>query len=328
MIFSTHRSRFFKRVAAAACGLLFASALAAQTPQYFPLEVGNTWLYKATTIIGTQPLQLSTTYQSMRVSGTERIGDQEYFDVSYFGRDVLLREDAATRNVFVYDRGTGAESTWVPLGLPVGTSFSSTIDPCSPHGQIVSRTGAIGVPLGAFTDEVQVMFQNSCNDAGITTQYYAPNVGLIRQDQSSFAGPVFYRLIYYRVGDRTAAVPEVSFTTAVDSPAYVPGNLLAARLTLRNSGTDAVNLHFPSGQSFDLKILNDNGEAVYTWSSDKSFVMAARDVTLQPGELTYGVTVPLEGMPAGHYVLQAYLTTNPISYSGQVPFDVLAVPGK
>jgi hypothetical protein len=305
-----------------------ASALAAQTPDYFPLEVGNTWLYKATTIVGTQPLRLSTTYPTTRVVGTERIGDREYFAVSYFGRDVLLRKDAPTGNVLVYDRAAGAESTWVPLSLPVNATFSSSLDPCSPQGQIVSRTDTIGVPLGAFTDEIQVRFQNSCRDAGVTTQYYAPNVGLIRQDQSSLAGPVMYRLIYYRVGERTGAVPEVSFTAAVDSPVYAPGNLLGARLTLRNTGSDGVSLHFTSGQSFDLKILNNKGESVYTWSSDKSFVMMVRDELLQPGELTYGVTVPLDGIPAGRYIMQAYLTTDPILYSAQVAFDVLALPGK
>jgi hypothetical protein len=328
MIFSTHKPFIFKRMATAACGFLLASVLSAQTPEYFPLEAGNTWLYKAITIVGTEPLQLSTTYQTMRVTGTETIGDRQYFDVSYFGRNVLLREDAPTGNVFVYDRDAGTESPWVSLGLPVGTSFSSSVDPCSSQGQIVSRTDEVAVPLGVFTDEVQVKFQNNCGDTGVTTQYYAPNVGLIRQDQSSFAGAVLYRLIYYRVGDRTGAVPEVSFTASVDSPAYVPGNLLGARLTLRNSGTDQVNLHFASSQSFELKILDDKGAAVYAWSSDKSFAMVARDEILGPGELTYGVTVPLTGVPAGHYVLQLYLTTDPIVYSAQVAFDVLAPSGK
>jgi hypothetical protein len=322
----TNKLSFFKRTAGVvAFGFLLASALSAQTPHYFPLEVGNTWLYKSLTF-GTQPFQLNTTYQTMRVTGTERIGDRQYFRVSYFGRDVLLREDAPAGNVFVYDRSTGAESPWVSLGLPVDGTFSSSLDPCSPQGQIVSRTAEVAVPLGSFTDEIQVKFQNTCADAGVTTQYYAPNVGLIRQDQSSLAGPVVYRLVYYRVGDRTAAVPQVSFTVAVDSPAYVPGNLLNAQLTLRNTGTDGLSLHFPSGQSFDLKILNDKGDAVFTWSSDKSFIMAARDEVLAPGELTYGVTVPIDHMPAGRYVMQAFLTTDPIVYSGQVAFEILAVP--
>lgn len=324
----TYKLAFWKRLSVACGFLLLASAMTAQTPDYFPLEEGNTWLYKAVTIIGTEPLRLSTTYQTMRVTGTEMIGNQRYYNVSYFGRDVLLRKESSTGNVFVYDRAAGADSVWVPLGLPVDASFSSSIDPCSPKGQIMSRTDSIGVPLGAFTDEIQIKFQNSCNDAGITTQYYAPNVGLIRQDQSSFAGPVFYRLIYYRVGERTGSVPEVSFTVAVDSPVYIQGNLLGARLSLRNSGSDGVALHFPSGQSFDLKILDSNGKSVFSWSADKSFAMIARDEELKPGELTYGVTVPVEGMVPGRYLLQAYITSDPIVYSGQVAFEVLAVSGK
>jgi hypothetical protein len=305
------------------CGFLLASALSAQTRNYFPLEEGNTWLYKSVTIGNPQ---LNTTYQSVRVTGRERINDREYFQVSYFGRNVLLREDESTGNVFVYDRSTGTESLWVALGLPVDGTFSSSLDPCSPQGQIVSRTAEVAVPLGSFTDEVQINFQNSCADAGVTAQYYAPNVGLIRQDQSSFAGPVVYRLVYYRVGDRTAAVPQVSFTVAVDSPVYVPGNLLNAQLTLRNSGTDGLTLHFPSGQSFDLKILNAEGEAVFVWSADKSFIAMIRDEILAPGELTYGVTVPTDGMPAGRYVMQAFLTTDPIVYSGQLGFEIVAPP--
>jgi hypothetical protein len=314
------------RMAGLACGFFAASALAAQTPDYFPLEAGNTWLYRAITIRGSEPLQ--TTFQAVRVTGTERIGDRQYFSVSYFGRDVLLREDAGTGDVFVYDREAGSESPWVPLGLPVDATFSSSLDPCSPKGQIVSRSETVAVPLGSFTNEIQVKFQPSCADAGVTMQYYAPGVGLLRQDQTSFAGPVVYRLIYYRVGERTAAVPEVSFTVAADSPAYVAGNLLGARLTLRNSGTDGVTLHFPSGQSFDLRILNGKGESVYTWSADKTFLMAARDETLVPGELTYAASIPLTGLPAGRYVLQASLTTNPIEYIGQVAFDIVAVPDR
>ena len=91
MTFPTHRIFFVTRMATAACGILIGIGARGPDPEYFPLEVGNTWLYKATTIVGTQPLQLSTTYQTMRVTGMERIGDQYYFDVSYFGRDVLLQ---------------------------------------------------------------------------------------------------------------------------------------------------------------------------------------------------------------------------------------------
>src|SRR5579885_3160882 len=106
MIFSTPRILLLQRMAGVACGFLMASVLAAQVPgqpDYFPLQVGNTWLYKAITTFSTQPLRLNTTYQTVRVTGTETVGNQQYFDVSYFGRDLLLREDT-TGNVIVYNR--------------------------------------------------------------------------------------------------------------------------------------------------------------------------------------------------------------------------------
>jgi hypothetical protein len=303
------------------CVFLLAPALPAQTANYFPLETGNTWLYKAAARGGVQ-------YQTVRVTGTEKLGDRQYFDVSYFGRDVLLREDGLTGDVFVYDRVAGAESPWVRLSLPVDGTFASALDQCSTRGQIVARDAAESVDAGDFTNDIQVKFQGSCADAGVTTQSYAPNVGLIRQKQESFAGPVDYRLVYYRVGSQTASAAEVSFTVALDAPSYFTATTLGARLTLRNSAPDAIRLHFPSSQSFDLKILNDKGQTVYTWSADKLFAMQIRDEKLGPGELTYGATVPLDGLAAGHYVLQAYLTTDPIAWSGQVTFDIVARAGK
>jgi hypothetical protein len=305
------------------CGLVLSSVLAAQAADYFPLETGNTWLFKAITILSTQPFQLDTSYQTVRVIGTERINDREYFQVSHFGRTVLLRKDGRTGNILVYDSSSGVESPWVALGLPVGSTFPSDLDPCFPQGRIGSRTAEIGVPLGSFTDGVRVDFQDRCTTGGVRTQYYAPNVGLIRYEESTPTVPLIYSLVYYRVGDRTASVPQVSFTVAVDSPVYIPGNLLNAQLTLRHGGSNQLALRFPSSQSFDLKVLDDKGQIVLTWSSDKSFLMVAREETLVPGELTYGATIPTDSLPAGKYVLQAFLTTDPILYSGEVGFEIV-----
>jgi len=315
-------------MAGMACGFLLASTLSAQTSDYFPLEVGNTWLYKSVSIVNNSVGVLNITYQTVRVTGKEKIGDRQYFDVSYFGRDVLLREEGTTGNVFVYNRETSAESPWVQLSLPVGGTFSSGLDQCSTQGLIASRDGVVAVGTEDLTDVVQVDFHGPCADAGVTRQYYAPNVGLIREEQTTFAGPLVYRLIYYRTGVRTDATPEVSFTVALDGAQYFSGTLLGARLTLRNTKADVVNLHFPSSQAFDLKILNDKGEAVFVWSSSRSFAQVARDEQLGPGELTYGASVLLDGFPAGHYLLQTYLTTNPIEYFAQVPFDVVALPNQ
>ena len=54
----------------------------------------------------------------------------------------------------------------------------------------------------------------------------------------------------------------------------------------------------------------------------------SHDEKLGPGELTYGTTIPLDGLAPGRYTMQAFLTTDPILYSGQVAFDVVALPGR
>src|SRR3954465_13372550 len=102
-----------------AAGLLLASALSAQTPTYFPLEVGNTWLYRSVRISSSQGGRLEFTDQSVRVRATEKLGGKDYFDVSYFGRDVALRVEPSTGDVFVYDQAAGVEKPWVALSLPV-----------------------------------------------------------------------------------------------------------------------------------------------------------------------------------------------------------------
>ena len=58
----------------------------------------------------------------------------------------------------------------------------------------MTRDGMVDVPAGDFPI-VQIKFHGDCADAGVTTQYYTPNVGLIRSEETTIAGPVVYRLI-------------------------------------------------------------------------------------------------------------------------------------
>jgi hypothetical protein len=310
--------------------LLFGLALpaAAQNPSFFPLETGNTWLFRGVTINPDKPGGLELIYKSIRVLKKEKIGEREYFNVSYFGRDVALRADASG-DVLYYDREAGVEAPWASFSLPVGGTFSTAINPCPGEAQITSRDSNVAVPVGDFTDEIEVTFQASaCADVGSTKQYYAPNVGLVRDEQTTLAGRIAYLLIYYRAG-RASDGPwgEISFTMGLGSPWYFTDGLLGARLALRNLGEDPVRLQFPSGQSFELKIYNAAGEAVYTWSAGEKFTAEAREEVVGRGEIAFGVSAPLLGLPPGRYVAEGYLTTEPVTYLGRTPFEII-VPGK
>ena len=151
----------------------------------------------------------------------------------------------------------------------------------------------------------------------------ASDVGLLSQEETSIAGPRRWDLVYYRAGARSAARPELSFTMALDAARYQFGSNLSARLTLRSTAADPLDLFFPSGQSYDFKIFDENGKIVYTWSANKAFTLIIRNERFGPGERTYGLIAPLGDLPPGRYKAQGYLTTSPIVFTAEAAFEIV-----
>src|SRR4051812_42990236 len=104
--------------------MLLAAGVTAQAadPDYFPLSVGNSWVYKVTTgrIGGTDTVE---------VTGTSTVAGRSYFTVKFFGRDVLLRT-TADGTLLEYDLAAKLEKTWIAFGTEPGTSFATEIDNC------------------------------------------------------------------------------------------------------------------------------------------------------------------------------------------------------
>ena len=296
--------------------VLLGSALRAQPADYFPLQVGNSWLYR---MIGGR-LAADERYRSVSVDGMETIGDQEYFSVNYFGRPVLLRQDAEGA-IVMYDRASNAEKPWLALAAPTGSSFATAIDQCSSRGLIEARDAEVKIPAGEFAEAVQVGFRGNCADAGFTQQFYVAGVGMISHEETSFAGPRRWELVYYRAGQRNGTGRELSFTVALDATRYAPGSTAGVRLTLRSTNPEPLSLEYSSGQTYDIKIVDESGKVVYTWSADKLFIMIFRQEKFGPGERSYGVAVPLGNLPPGRYRLQGYLTSNP-QFIGEASFEI------
>lgn len=59
---------------------------------------------------------------------------------------------------------------------------------------------------------------------------------------------------------------------------------LAMRLILQNNTEQEIFLQHTSGQKFDFKLLDREGEILYTWSADKSFTMALTQTVVAPHE--------------------------------------------
>jgi len=299
----------FSLATAAAVGCL------AQPVNYFPLDVGNQWVYQVSGLAG----------GSSVVAGITGVveGNGRYWAI-YEGFEGArwLRVDEAG-SLYAYDPQARLEVAVAPFGNDQAT-FEPQPNPCRQTGRIVSRAAAYKGPIGEFTNALEVRYSpGACNDAGLISEVYLPWVGLVQRTVSTIAGPRVYDLTYARLGDVTVITgPEVSFGMALNPSPLAPGDTLRVRLSLRVARSTPLRLTFPSGQLFDLAIRNSKGEQVYLWSAGKAFTMAIVNMEVQ-GEKNFLIEAPLAGIPPGRYTVETWLTTvGPREWAAVMPIEI------
>ena len=88
------------------------------------------------------------------------------------------------------------------------------------------------------------------------------------------------------------------------------GNELDVKVILANNTGEVQNFTFSSGQSYDLKLVDDNGDMVYHWSRNKMFIQAIQQLELEPGEnKIWETTINLNNLGPGVYDLEGWLTS-------------------
>jgi hypothetical protein len=299
-------------------------ALATQ-PDYFPLQVGNQWVYRQGGVGAGEPVVVEIV--ESRISQ-----DKVYylFRGRPLGEAWLRMEEDGT--LYAYDPDLRSEKVWVRFGEAEGATYETAMDECSPKARIDSKTAQYRGPIGEFETALHIGYPPAgCADAGITEEFYLPYVGLVQRTWSSIAGPRTFDLIYARLGGVTVVSgPETSFSLALDRNRYEikgiqpPAATMIARLTLRNTQQDPVELTWPDGQRYDLEIRNEKGEAVYRWSEGRAFpLFFSRE--LFSGERNYVIQAPTPLSP-GRYTAEAWFTTLPRQYSATVSFQVAVLP--
>lgn len=297
-------------------GLLFAAAaVCAAAPDYFPLQVGNSWVYRVTQGRLSQP-------GTINVEARETIEGRDYYRLSFFENTIYLRQ-IENGSILKYDKETKQETVWLPFGVPEGQTVPTSMDDCSRNATVVSTATKLTTTLGQFDNALELRYQANCADAGVTVQYFIPYVGMVLHETTSIAGPVRHELTYSRTGATNIDVKTNAFTVSTDAKTYKAGHSadMLVRVSLRV--TEPITLTFPSGQNSDMRIFNEKGENVYTWSADKLFPMIYRELRIEPGERTFVMEAPISRLAPGRYQVEAWLSTQPRQYSGVVTFDVV-----
>ncbi|MEW6367516.1 MAG: hypothetical protein AB1714_23045 [Acidobacteriota bacterium] len=168
---------------------------------YFPLAVGNQWTYIVRDADGGE--------RSVEVCVESRWGGS-------YGRPpycLLLHYNGAAHWVCATPTGKIYEypaRMWYCPRASAGTSWTMDIQG-APGGRILCTDGAtleiksrdesVSVPAGDFT-AVHIQFTTGCYDGGITGEWFAPGVGLVKRIETSFLGPVTWELISARIDGR------------------------------------------------------------------------------------------------------------------------------
>ena len=305
-----------RTITASALLLLSSAAVPAATPDYFPMQVGNSWVYKTTQ-------GRISNVQTIAVEAIDQIDSRNYYRVQFFGHTVFVRAQD-DGSLVSYDREAKQEKLWLPFAAPEGQRTTSEFDQCTKAATVKSRAASVKTLVGDFNNALHLTYEPTCADAGVGTQYFLPYVGLIQQESTSIAGPYRHELLYSRTGFTQIETGQVGFTIALDGHTYPAQESaeIVVRLTLRSSHPEPLALVFPSGQDFDIKIYDDKGETVYVWSADKLFAQIFRSERFGPGEKTFAVNVPIGRLPRGRYAAEGYFTTQPRMYSGIAHFEV------
>ena len=186
MVRKTHRFLAF-----IACLLVSTTAYA---QRYFPLDEGDKWTYTG------------DTFGDTWVYSVVAIDDEGVVTFSRRGPEVEIRfqEDGSAISVQLEDDSFG-----LFYDFELDTWRHRSVITCSDSRTVMvgSRTETVETPAGTFEDCVRLDYgPTQCADAGVVSEWFAPDVGLVKWVELNLIGSVTYTLT--ALGDP----PEKPFT--------------------------------------------------------------------------------------------------------------------
>jgi hypothetical protein len=298
---------------------------------YFPLMVGNTWTYERAGALSRDTWTATVADRVVAPNG------QTYFALDgYFGPRRLVR--SSPRQVVSEHNPDGRDDNlWYLLGAPVGTAWVIQLEPLPTLGPmadcvsgskvvVASRSEVVKVPAGEFRSVVRLDFSSPCADAGIASEWFAPGIGLVRREESSFAGPIVSELLKAEVGGQS--LPRLPYTTSLelDRPGYVnnlmpplgPDSIPTLRglFAVRNRTSIPIAFEFGGCASLSIVLVNERGEEVLASRADDGgccicdnihVVRLANDSLIIPFALRLATPDAGQPLPDGRYAVVATL---------------------
>lgn len=289
---------------------LFAVTLAA-AENVIPLEPGNYWIYRSGA-----PKDEFTIRASVPVMHDGLV----YYYLTGFASERLLVRNNERGQLVKLDEESGQEI--VLVDPKHGASYETTRGGCRQSAETSVRGEEFRTLAGRFDQFFRVDYRSlGCADTGLTYEVYVNNIGLVKQEFTTFGGPRIYYLVEARVGKFTfAAEANVqSRLVLLDDQNSLSRRSagdplpLRVRLDLISIGALDMKLKFPTAQRVDLVLRDNAGRIVYQWSEGKFFAHVEGEELLD-GRRSFVVDDEIESSRSidirdGFYTLESWLTT-------------------
>ena len=312
---------------------------AKEMADYYPLEVGLTWIYG------------DSLHKARAVGSLEAPDGETYTWLDWGGIRRALRNqsdgkvfeflDGASRLLF--DFGAIRGSSWTISAPEDGFDIldGTTVT-------LVSASEEVKVPFGTFEDCIHLGMRPPPNlsDAGFTDMWFAPDVGLIKWSEIWIGGVRSFELSHFSgAGPRPPVTqtdpivvrPEsypnigaverngIRYEVATDRTSYNRGDVIGFRYSVTAVDRDSVTFTFGSTQQIEFLLVDAEDFKVWVWSDGKAFGEALTRISLTRTEAhTFEQVLQLSAesvrmlsidqaqIPPGTYRLIGFLPTTTI----------------
>ncbi|MBY0504447.1 MAG: hypothetical protein K2X03_11085 [Bryobacteraceae bacterium] len=270
--------------------------------ELMPLAMGNYWVYREDRTGETFTIRVGqpVATQSGRV--------YQYL-IGYTSSHALARIDESG-NLVALDEDTGTEKLLAGLSEPDSRWWPAPGRECLQEGQTLGKRVEHDGPGGRWQRVLAVKYQSSaCTDAGVLSEQFAENIGMLRRVVSTLTGPRTFDLVYARIGTQIIeTLDRGRFSIAADQP--IGQNSLRITLRIDLGFTPAVRLRFPSAQEFEVALRDPDGKIVWRWSDGKFFDQSVHE-KLIGNVWSQTVIVPKPSDDLTGYTMEGWLTTSP-----------------
>jgi len=280
--------------------ILLIAALATWAAEPLPLEKGNFWEYRD-----------AATGQTLRV----RVGDPVAFQsgaiyhylAGYVPGTVLVRYNE-NGDLVRFDEELQADRVLTQFSARPGEWWDAAGRECALQGVVGEKPQSYAGPAGRWRSVRDIRYRTvNCADAGVETEVFADNIGMLRRVATTIAGPRTYDLIAASVGGQVIDNPSRGrFAVAVEDVAEQ--NIWRVTLRVDFGKTTPPKARFGSGQMVDVLVRDAEGTVVFKLSEGLVYDLGVWEHQL--GNLwSATMDVPRPAGSTSGYTIEGWLTT-------------------